>query len=692
MAEQDLLVEIGTEELPPKALKSLAIAFQRGVEEGLAAENLGHGVVEWFATPRRLALLVRQLVVSQPDKDIEKYGPAVNAAFGADGKPTPAALGFARSCNFDIGKLEQGEKDGVVKLLFRSQAKGRNTEELLEKIVSDSLAKLPIPKRMRWGSSKVEFVRPVHWVVMLFGDRIVPATILGKAASNVTYGHRFHAPGSIELTRPADYPVILQQTGYVIADFETRKARIRELVAAEAARLSATVALQEDLLDEVASLVEWPVALTGKFDQEFLEVPAEALISSMTSHQKCFYLTGSKGDLLPYFIAISNLQSTDPTQVIEGNERVIRPRLADADFFYQTDRKTSLDSRRERLKQIVFQQKLGTLYEKSERVAALAEFIAGQLDGSPSLCARAARLAKCDLVTKMVGEFAELQGIMGYYYALHDGEDPEVAAALNEQYMPRHAGDSLPDTTTGCILSLAEKIDTVAGLFAIGQPPTGSKDPFALRRAAIGILRILVEKRLDLNLRETIGVALRQLSFLDPSPEVGQQVFEFFLERFRFWYQERGVPVEVYQSVLALQPVSPVDFDSRILAVNHFRALPEAKALSSANKRVANILKDIAIGQQASRVSADLLREPAEKQLASVIEEKEVEVAPFFESRDYQQGLALLSTLKDPVDRFFDEVMVMDDDAALRENRLGLLSRLRALFLQVADISFLHQP
>jgi glycyl-tRNA synthetase beta chain len=527
--------------------------------------------------------------------------------------------------------------------------------------------------------------------LLLFGTETVPATILGKSADRFSFGHRFHHPDRIEIGEPSEYASLLEKTGFVVADFEDRKEKIRALVGAEAEKLKAVVQIDEALLDEVTSLVEWPVALTGQFDRRFLEIPAEALVSSLTTHQKCFYLTNANGELLPNFIAVSNLQSTDPSQVIEGNERVIRPRLADADFFFQTDRKETLESRRSRLQQIVFQQKLGTVFEKSTRVAFLSKTIANHLGGNPSLCERAALLAKCDLVTNMVGEFAELQGIMGSYYALHDGEDAEVAAALNEQYMPRHAGDSLPETLTGSILSLAEKIDTVVGLFVIGQPPTGSKDPFALRRAAIGILRILVEKKLDLDLENCIDDAVKNFSFLNPEPLVGQQVFEFFLERFRFWYQEKGIPVDVYQSVLALKPSRPLDFDSRILAVNHFRSLPEATALSSANKRVANILKDVGGDVSAYTVEETLFEAEAEKALCIILDEKVGEVTPYFKNREYQSGLEKLAALKEPVDRFFDEVMVMDDNMDLRHNRIALLFRLRALFLQVADISCLHQ-
>ncbi len=691
MSEHDLLVEIGTEELPPKALKSLGLAFKSGIESGLKAEGLGYASLSWFATPRRLAVLVDRLSAATPDRNIEKFGPAVNAAFDADGNPTPAALGFARSCNVQIDELEQGEKDGITKLLFSAFEPGQPADSLIPDIVTSALNKLPIPKRMRWGSSREEFVRPVHWIVMLLDADIIDAKILGKQAGRTTFGHRFHHPAAIEINSPAEYARQLEAVGYVIPSFDARKEKIRSLVQAEADRLAANVTIEEALLDEVASLVEWPVALTGRFDEHFLSVPAEALVSSLTAHQKCFHITSNSGDLLPNFIAISNLASKDPAQVIEGNERVIRPRLADADFFYTADKKEPLESRQKRLKQIVFQQKLGTVFEKSSRVAALSAHIASELGGQADLCERAAMLAKCDLVTNMVGEFAELQGIMGKYYALHDGENPEVAAALDEQYMPRYAGGALPETLTGSVLSLAEKIDTVVGLFTIGQPPTGSKDPFALRRAAIGVLRILIEKQLDLDLQVAINEALVSLSFLDQDPGVGEQVFEFFLDRFRYWYQEKGVAAEVYQSVHALRPAKPLDFDSRVLAVDHFSNLDEARALASANKRVANILADIDGDLDKYSLDESLFEALEERELARLVREKEVEVAPLFNSRKYQDGLEKLASLKDPVDQFFEKVMVMDDNPSLRFNRIALLIRLRALFLQVADISYLHQ-
>lgn len=692
MSNRDLLIEIGTEELPPKALRLLSNSFTDGIRAGLAREGLGFESIDGFATPRRLAVIVKALVEVQPDKQLERFGPAVDAAYDKAGNPTQAALGFARSCNVDVRALEIAEKDGTRKLRFRSIEHGRKTVSLLESVIAGALAALPIPKRMRWGSSRVEFVRPVHWFTLLYGREIVDATVLGKKSGNVTYGHRFHHPGSIELGDVGDYAKLLQGIGYVIPAFAARREKIRELVLQEAGKLGASVRIEDDLLDEVTSLVEWPVALTGRFDEHFLRVPQEAIVSSLTAHQKCFHLTDNSGHLLPNFIAISNLASRDPGQVIEGNERVIRPRLSDADFFYQTDRKQRLESRMERLKSIVFQQKLGTLHDKSVRVAALARWMAGETGADADLCERAAQLSKCDLVSRMVGEFADLQGIMGRYYAQHDEEPAEVAEALYEQYLPRYAGDGIPATVTGSILALADRLDTIAGLFAIGQPPTGSKDPFALRRTAIGILRILVERRIDLDLRQAIEVALGGFSGLVVPAETGQLVFAFLLERFRSWYLDEGISAEVFQSVMVLSPSRPVDFAARVLAVDHFSKLEEAKALAGANKRVANILAKLDADPLPDSVNREILTEPAEIALADALARKELEVAPLFDAREYQAGLEKLAGLKQSVDDFFDHVLVMAEDRALRDNRLALLTRVRNLFLRVADISYLHQP
>ena len=697
-SSRDFLVEIGTEELPPKALLSLSRSFQASVATSLKKESLAFSSIRPFASPRRLALLVSDLVEHQADKDSVRFGPAIAAAYDAAGEPTKAALGFARSCGVDVSDLGSGEKDGVEKLSYSATQVGKQTACLLPDIVIKALAQLPIPKRMRWGSSRDEFVRPVHWAILLYGNEKLPAEILGIQTGTTTVGHRFHHNHEIEIDQPANYETLLEKPGHVIADFERRKEMIRQLVVAQGESIGATAVVDEELLNEVTGLVEYPVALTGEFEEHFLDVPAEAIILAMKSHQKYFCLVDEDSNLLPRFITVSNIQSTDPAQVIQGNERVIRPRLADARFFFETDKQQSLDSRLEHLKKIVFQEKLGSVYDKSQRVADLAATIAAMLGANIDHCRRAAMLSKCDLVTNMVGEFADLQGLMGSYYAQHDGEPEEVATALSEQYMPRFSGDSLPKSITGSILALADKLDTIVGLFAIGQPPTGSKDPFALRRAAIGILRILVETKLDLNILECIDDAISRFPQIESAADARMPVFDFLLERFRAWYLEEGVSSEVFQSVMALKPQSPIDFHHRVLAVSHFASLPESQALASANKRVSNILAKLVQSSDDSAPEAQppiavdeaLLQEADELALHKKLSLKVVDVAPLFENGQYKEGLVELVELKEAVDSFFDNVLVMCDDPALRRNRVALLQRLRNLFLQVADISFLH--
>jgi len=691
MAAKDFIVELGCAELPPKALRPLSKSFEQGIKAGLDKAGLSYAAIHAYATPRRLAVRVDGLQTHQADANIERFGPALQAARDADGNPTPAALGFARSCGVELDALQTAEKDGVEKLVYRTSQKGRAAAELLPGIVEQSMSKLPIPRKMRWGSTRDEFVRPVYWVLMLLGSDVVNTRILGIDTGNVTFGHRFHHPEPITIGSASEYEAALQ-IAKVIVDYDARKEAIRQQIEAEGSKHQATVVVDDDLLEEVTSLVEWPVALTGRFDEKFLKVPAEALVSSLKNHQKCFYMVDSKGDMLPLFVAVSNIESRDPSQVVSGNERVIRPRLADAAFFYETDCKTPLAERVEALKSIVFQQQLGTVFQKSQRVSALAGFIADETGGNRQWCERAAMLAKADLVSDMVLEFAELQGIMGYHYARHDGEADEVALALNEQYMPRFAGDELPGTQTGAVLAIAEKLDTITGLFAIGQPPTGSKDPFALRRAALGVLRIVVEKELALDLRASIAHSVAAYGDIlkDMPADTADQVFDFMLERFRAWYQAEGVSAEVFQSVFELKPVKPLDFARRVHAVHHFAGLAESDALAAANKRVANILAK----QNQTRlpaVNAALLSEAAEQELARVINRIGDEVRPMFERAEYTAGLEKLAGTKAAVDRFFDEVLVMDEDEALRNNRLALVSQLRQLFLEVADISCLHR-
>ncbi len=695
MSKQDFLIELGTEELPPKALASLSKAFADGILNGLKESGLAFADSEMFASPRRMAILIRELKTAQKDQNVERKGPAVQACFDAEGKPTRAAEGFARSNGVTVDELEKLETGKGAWLVFRSVRKGQQTAELLPGLVEQSLSKLPIPKRMRWADRRDEFVRPVKWLVMLQGSEVIPCNIMGLDAGRTTRGHRVHCTETLSIESPAQYAELLREKGFVIADQAQRKQVIREQVTALEKEIGGSIIIDEDLLNEVSALVEWPVALAGRFDEAFLEVPAESLISSMKEHQKYFHAVDAEGKLLPRFITIANIESRDPAQVIAGNEKVIGPRLADARFFFETDKKTTLDAQRERLKSVVFQNKLGTVYDKTKRMGRLAADIACQLNSDTEMAARAATLSKADLVSEMVQEFPELQGIMGQYYARHEGMAEDIALAQNEQYMPRFAGDELPATLAGCSVALADKLDTLVGIFGIKQPPSGSKDPFALRRATLGILRILVEKKLNLDLEVLIRSASKgyQESGVElpvAEDELVKQVLDFMLDRFRAGYQDQGIPTEVFLAVRALRPTSALDFDARVKAVDNFRHLTEAEALSAANKRVANIL---AKSDKAPEATVDnaLLQEAAEKVLAEAIAVRQAEIEPLVASHDYRQILESLTALKAPVDTFFDEVMVNADDAAIRANRLALLQQLRNLFLQVADISLLQK-
>lgn len=691
MPSRDFLVEIGTEELPPKALDNLAASLEQGIVKGLNREELNFTASYRYATPRRLAVLIHELQPQQADKTIERLGPAVSAAFTGQGAPTKAAQGFARSCGVAVEELDRSKSGDVEKLVFSLKESGRPVQDLLPRLVRDALEQLPVPKRMRWGNSREEFVRPVHWVVMMYGNKTIPALLLGVEANHFSYGHRFNFNKKILIKNAKDYEALLEEKGGVIPDFNKRKGLIRELVENEGAKAGAVAVIDEALLDEVTGLVEYPVALTGKFEEEFLDLPPEVLILTMKSHQKCFYLVDKKGKLLPKFITISNLQSKDPSKVVEGYERVIRPRLADARFFYETDKKHSLESRLQQLNTVIFQEKLGTIYEKSQRVAALTTAIAERIGADSTLCSRAATLAKCDLLTLMVGEFADLQGLMGFYYALHDGEPEELAQALNEQYMPRFSGDSLPNSKTGIALALADKLDSIVGIFGIGQPPTGSKDPFALRRSAIGVLRIIVEKELDLDLLYCIEQAVSGFEEANLAQNTADEVFEFMLERFKAWFMDKEITVEEFQSVFVVRPTRPLDFHLRILAVHNFNLLPESASLAEANKRVSNLLAKQNFNAEDTAVKEELLQEPAEQTLHRELVDKILEVAPLLEKGLYKEGLQTLASLKISVDTFFDEVLVVCEDASLRENRLALLQQLRDLFLQTADISHLHK-
>ncbi|MFC4257602.1 glycine--tRNA ligase subunit beta [Marinobacter lacisalsi] len=689
MATQDFLVELGTEELPPKALKPLSDAFAHGIRNGLEEAGIAFDRVEAFAAPRRLAVRVRKLEDAQPDKPVEKRGPAVKAAFDDAGNPTKALNGFASSVGVTPEQLDTLETDKGAWVVYRTVEQGKPTMELLPQLVEQALAGLPIPKRMRWGAHRTEFVRPVHWLVFMYGNTVIDAPIMGLKPGNTTRGHRFHCPRSLIVSTPNDYEIVLKQEGYVIADFAERREIVRQGVAETAEKETGGKAvIDEDLLDEVTALNEWPVPLLGRFEERFLEVPAEALISSMKEHQKYFHVMDRDGKMLPVFITLANLESKDPAQVISGNEKVIRPRLSDAAFFYETDRKTRLEDRIEQLKPIVFQEKLGSIYDKSVRVAALAGKIAEAIGSDPALAERAAMLGKTDLVTEMVLEFTDLQGIMGQYYAANDGEHDDVARSLNEQYMPRFAGDDLPSTLTGCAVAIADRLDSLVGLFGINQPPSGTRDPFALRRASLGVLRIIIERELPLDLQTCCEWAEQNFSQLTEQ-NTAHTVVDYMLERFRAHYEEQGISAEVYLAVHARRPTRPLDFDRRVKAVDAFRKLPEAEALAAANKRVSNILTkqgDASIGEH---VDNALLQDRAEIALAEQVSAQAEKVVPLFDSGDYATALSSLASLRTPVDAFFDEVMVMADDEAVRTNRLSLLNRLRNLFLRVADISLL---
>ena len=685
----DLLIEIGTEELPPKALDSLAESFEKNIIDGLEAEQLSWVSSDRFVTPRRIALLIRDLSKTQADHHTERRGPALTAAYDSAGNPTKAAEGFARSCGVGLSDLQIKENDKGAWLVFVSTTPGTATVKLIPQIVSAALSQLPIPKRMRWGSQDDEFIRPVHWVVLLFGDQVIPATILGVSAGNKTYGHRFHHPGSILISKPSAYQTLLESDGKVCPDFSKRREIIRTQVEMAASRVNGKAVIDPELLDEVTALVEWPVALAGKFESRFLDIPAEVLISTMQDHQKYFPMTDDVGRLMPFFITIANLESRDPDQVITGNERVIRPRFADAEFFWHQDRKQVLSNRVGVLKAVVFQQQLGTLYDKSERIAVLARYIAQQCGGNLDWAERAARLAKCDLVTDMVQEFPNLQGIMGRYYALHDGETNEVALALEEQYKPRFAGDDLPLTATGQAIAIADRLDTLVGIFSIGQSPSGTKDPFGLRRAALGVLRILIERELALDLYDLAG---RALDLLDPKPvndKSADEIFDFMLERLRSYYLDQGIPSDAYEAVFACRPVAPVDFDRRIRAVVKFKEMPEAGSLAAANKRIRNLLKKID-GEIQSEVKPGLLKEKAEQALAGKLAELSPEVVSLCTAGLYYEGLSRLASLREFVDTFFDQVMVMTDDSDLRFNRIAMLNQMDSLFFRVADFSRLQ--
>ena len=688
MTTQNFLVEIGTEELPPKALKTLATSFADNVEAELNQAGLTFDKIEWFAAPRRLAVKVLNLATQQPSKEIEKRGPAVSAAFDAEGKPTKAAEGWARGCGITVEQAERIATDKGEWLVHRAKIEGQPTKNLLNDIVANALAKLPIPKPMRWADKTVQFIRPVHTVTMLLGDELIEGEILGVASARTIRGHRFLGEKEFEIQHADQYPKLLREKGSVVADFNERKAEILAKSQAKATALGGVADIEESLLEEVTSLVEYPNVLAAKFEERFLAVPAEALVYTMKGDQKYFPIYDKDGKLLPHFIFVSNINPEDPTAIIEGNEKVVRPRLTDAEFFFKTDLKQKLVDRLPRLETVLFQQQLGTLKDKTDRIEQLAGEIAKQIGADEAKAKRAGLLSKCDLMTNMVFEFTDTQGVMGMHYARHDGEDEEVAVALNEQYMPRFAGDELPKSLVASAVALADKFDTLTGIFGIGQAPKGSADPFALRRAALGALRIIVEKKLPLDLEDLVKKSAALFGDKLTNKNVVADVVDFMLGRFRAWYQDEGIAVDVIQAVLARRPTRPADFDARVRAVSHFRTLDSAEALAAANKRVSNILAkaDAAIGE----INLTACVEPAEKVLAEAVLALRTEVQPLIAQGDYTAVLDKLANLRAPVDSFFDNVMVNAEDPALRQNRLAILSTLQGLFLQVADISVLQ--
>lgn len=684
MSTQDFLVELGTEELPPKALKSLAESFQKDIEKGLKELGLNYQKSNCYAAPRRLAVLVEGLDEQQADRTVNIDGPPLQAAFTADGSPTQAALGFARKCGVELSEVDQTG----AKLRFVQTIKGQATKALLPEIVRNALDNLPIPKRMRWGARREEFVRPTQWLLMLLGDQVVECEVLAQKAGHESRGHRFHNPDQVYISSPKSYLEDLR-SAHVLADFTERKQLIANRVAELAKQHNGQAIVPDSLLDEVTALVEWPVPLVCSFEDRFLEVPQEALISTMQDNQKYFCLLDEQGKLLPLFITVANIDSKDPTQVIAGNEKVVRPRLTDAEFFFKQDLKQPLEQFNERLKNVVFQAKLGTVYDKAVRVSKLAGYIAEALAANVEQARRAGLLSKADLATEMVGEFPEMQGIAGYYYAVAGGEAKDVALALNEHYMPRNMGGELPTTLVGCSVAIADKLDTLVGIFGIGMLPTGSKDPYALRRAALGILRILLEKHLELNLADMANRAIDLYGYQVESKGLADQVLDFIFDRLRARYEDEHINITTYQAVRALRPMSPLDFDQRVQAVEHFRQLPEAMALSFANKRVYSILEKTNQQDIATDINPALLLEKEESTLAAAIKQLEEVVPKLSAMRNYTEALERLASLQALLDAFFEHVFVNVDDSQVRANRYALLARTRQLFLGIADISLL---
>ncbi|MBA6328995.1 glycine--tRNA ligase subunit beta [Colwellia sp. MB02u-6] len=688
MTTETLLIELGTEELPPKSLRTLATTFYEQIKLQLDEAKLSYSDIYWYATPRRLAVKVDNLVANQADKAIEKRGPAVSVAFDAEGKPSKAAEGWARSNGITVAQAERLITDKGEWLLYKTIEQGKHVEQLIPDMVNLAIAKLPVPKPMRWGSGRTQFIRPVHTLTLLYGSSVIAGESLNIRSNNLVTGHRFHYHGLVALAHANDYESALK-AAHVMVDYQARKDTIQHQINAAAIAIGGFVLPDDELLEEVTSLVEWPVVLTGSFDKEFLNVPAEPLIYSMKDHQKYFPVTDGEGKLLNKFIFVSNIDSKDPSQVIKGNEKVIRPRLADAEFFFKTDKKQSLESRLQGLESMLFQKQLGTVKAKSERIASLSEFVAAKIGDDTAIAYRAGLLSKTDLMSDMVLEFPQVQGTMGKYYAQHDGEPAAVSQALEDQYRPRFAGDVLPEQTIGCAVAIADKVDTLVGIFGINQAPKGDKDPFALRRAAIGLIRIIIEKDLNLDIADLLAKSVELYQDKLTNQDVTQQVLEFVLGRYRAYYQDQNITVDVIQAVLANAPSSPLDFNKRIHAVTHFKTLGEAATLAAANKRVGNILVKFK-GELFNTFKADLATEAAEAELASAFSVVNTKIAPLMATKDYQSALTELAALKQAIDNFFDHVMVMADDEQVKINRLTLLNEIRNSFLAIADISLLQ--
>ena len=688
MNTETLLIELGTEELPPKSLKILAVTFYQQIKDQLDNADLAYEDIKWFATPRRLAVKVSKLVEKQADKEIEKRGPAINVAFDAEGNASKAAQGWARSNGINVEEAQRLKTDKGEWLLHRATQEGKTVDALIPAMINIAVSKLPIPKPMRWGSTRTQFIRPVHTLTIMFGNKVIAGETLEVTSSNVVTGHRFHHEGLVTLTHADEYEEKLK-TAFVQVDYEQRQALILEQINKAADQLNGDALIDAGLLEEVTGLVEWPIILIGSFDEAFLNVPAEPLIYSMKDHQKYFPVNDKNGQLMNKFIFVTNIESKDPSQVIKGNEKVIRPRLADAEFFFKTDKSKTLESRLESLSSVLFQKQLGTLKEKSERIASLSGMIAEQIGENSEQATRAGLLSKTDLMSDMVLEFPQVQGTMGKYYAQNDGEAAEVAQALEDQYRPRYAGDALPEGNIGCAVAIADKIDSLVGIFGINQPPKGDKDPFALRRAAIGLIRIIVEKQLPLDIKDLIEKSVELYSDKLSNEKVNNQVVDFVLGRFRAYYQEQGISVDVIQAVLANASTAPLDFEKRIKAVSHFKSLEESVTLAGANKRVGNILAKFK-GELYPEFKAELASEAEEKALAKAFDEVKTTIAPMMLAKDYQAALTELACLKAPIDNFFDNVMVMADDEAVKTNRLTLLNEIRNSFFAIADVALLQ--